>query len=283
MVRPPQRPGDAKHVRLLPRRQRLAVADRLAPQTLGAIPPLGPKRVQGGPVHVGARAVEKPGPSCVAAAIEDAFEGGRQQVAQRAALDHQVHATKKTRELLARGIVHEVFVKDPIEKSESRSVLESDPGDVGTPDLESRRCLAPDGKESGVRFPVASGIDRPPTPLGVPGVDLRHGDVVTQQRPDGSVAAGEVQHSQHVARVAGFAHRAMDGLQRARQHLRHAVVGGPQCGEVAARVLEIVDPVEIVLVPWEAIRRIGHPEPASRDGGASAPRARRCRSAPGRP
>ena len=78
---------------------------------------------------------------------------------------------------------------------------------------------------------------------------------MAEQRPDGAVAAGEVEHPQRVARIPGDAHRAMDGLQRTRKHLRHPIPGRPQRGEVGGRILEVVDPAEVVLVPRETAVR----------------------------
>ena len=77
-------------------------------------------------------------------------------------------------------MVDEILLKGPIKKSQGRGVLQSSPGDVDAANLERHGFLAPGGKEGGICFPVAPGIDRPPMPLTVPGVDLRHGDVVTQ-------------------------------------------------------------------------------------------------------
>ena len=81
---------------------------------------------------------------------------------------------------------------------------------------------------------------------------------MTQQRPDDSVPARKIQHPQRAARAAGGTHWTMNGVQHAGQHRRHAVAGRPQRSEVGARVFEIVDPVEVVLVPRKDVGRIGH-------------------------
>ena len=148
--------------------------------------------------------------------------------------------------------------EDPIDEPHGFGVLESGPGNVGAPDLEPPGPHAPDGEELGVRLPVRPAIARLPLPIGVPCVELPHGDAMAQQRPDRAVAAGEVEHPQRVARIPGGAHRAMDGLQRAREHFRHPVPGRPQRVEVGTRILEVVDPSEVVLVPREITVRSVH-------------------------
>ena len=296
LLRLPQRSGDAQHVRPLLGAQGLAVADRAGAESLGAIASLDPQPAQRCPVHVGTRVVEKPGPDRVVATVEDPLEGDRNQPPDRAALHHQVHAVQETHQPFARRVLDEVLVERPVEESQRGRVLEGDPGDIGAAKLELHRILAPGLEEGGIRLPEAPGIGRLPAPLAVQGIELRHGDGMTQQRPDGAVAAGEVQHPQGVAAAAGGRHRTMESLQPSCQHRRHPVVGRPQRGEVGARVFEIVDPIEVVLVGREAIGRFAHAglgsgsdravvrsELGSRDDGTGAGRARRCRNGPHRP
>ena len=242
---------------MLRRPQRLAVAHGLGAEALGAVALRRPQRIQPRPIRVGAGTVQKPGRPA-AAPVQDALEGTREQLTEGPALDHQVHPAEKPPERLARGMVDQVRGEDPVDEPHGFGVLESGPGDVCAPDLEPPGPHVPGREEFGVRLPARPAIARLPPPIGVPGIELPHGDAMAKHRPDGAVAAGEVEHPQRVARIPGGAHRAMDCLQRTCEHFRHAVFGRPQRVEVGTRIIEVVDAAEVVLVPRETAVRSVH-------------------------
>ena len=186
---------------------------------------------------------------------------------------------KEALQPIAGSVVHEILVKGSIDKAQGGRVIERVSGNVDTGDLERRPFRPPGSEERGVRLPVAPAILRLPLPLAVPGIDLRHRDVMAQQRADGSVSAGEVQQPRAMPRAAHGTERRMDCLQRPSQRHRHSVTGRPQRGEVGARVIEIVDPGEESRVLGIAIGGIAHSGLGLRREGADQRRAR-CRHSP---
>ena len=137
--------------------------------------------------------------------------------------------------------------KPGVDEPDVPGVLERNRSDV-EPAYLITLIVARKRRESvAVPLPVDPFIGPTPT-AGVVAVQVLHGDAMAQESTDRTVSAREVQHAKSLRSAAGGRDRRALGAKPGRDHPRHPVVGGPQALVVGARIVEIVDLVEVVLV-----------------------------------